>query len=412
MCPIPFTAVYKGIAENTQAPQGARNAALAQIELQTSVHETLGKAASTVVLPSTGNSDFTCTIYSLQNKDYWGHGDDSKVLNPREMIYLPGILIQDTKSNVLKHTDGTNNTDEARKKTYDGFRATYDFYKSAFNRHSIDDQGLEIRASIHLSRGFDNASWDSEKKQMFFGDGGRFDGRFWLYPSDTEMNQLWNKEEHRFDNLSNYLDNYDLDTIGHELTHGVVHYTADLGHKQARKDDWPAYSEAATLNEHIADCFGIMLKHFVNKQTADQGNWDFSPNVWSDVAMKAQGWTGNYCRTFKIYDDREHTPDPYPKHWSKHLDFVGGKDDKYGLDRHLNCGIPSHAFYLAALDFGGYAWETVGRIWYDALKDSDFTLPEKQTFRGWKELTLSHANKLFGANGMTKLGRAWQAVGL
>lgn len=164
--------------------------------------------------------------------------------------------------------------------TVDGFQATYDFYKSAFNRNSSDDKGMKIRASIHLKRGLDNAFWNGVKKQMVFGDGGRFDGRGWLLPSPQELatersNPALFKAQ-GWATMSNWLDNYDLDTIAHELTHGVVQHTAALS---AEVEGHAAGSEANTLNEHIADCFGIMLRHFVNKQTAETGNWDFSPNV-------------------------------------------------------------------------------------------------------------------------------------
>ncbi|MCJ1453801.1 Translation initiation factor 3 subunit b [Mycoblastus sanguinarius] len=269
---------------------------------------------------------------------------------------------------------------------------------------------MEIRASIHLARGFDNAFWDSYKECMIFGDGGRFDGRGWLMTSEEELNDPQNFKERGFGYLSKWLDNYDLDTIGHELTHGVVKYTAGLGDKQGSSEQWAAYSEAGTLNEHIADCFGIMLKHFVNKHTAETGNWDISPGQWSDIAMKYNNWTANYCRTFKIPEDKSTSPDPNPKHWNEREKFVTKRG--YGLDPHINCGIASHAFYLAALKFTGYTWQTVGKIWYDALIDKEFTLPENQTFQGWRNLTVRYAEQHFGSSGKTTVEDAWAQVGL
>jgi Zn-dependent metalloprotease len=88
--------------------------------------------------------------------------------------------------------------------------------------------------------------------------------------------------------------------------------------------------------------------------------------------------------------------------------------DKHGEleDPHINCGIPNHAFYLAAQSFGGHAWETVGKIWYTALTDPNFQLPEVQTFRGWRDLTITHAEQLFGTSGKETMEKAWQQVGL
>ena len=37
---------------------------------------------------------------------------------------------------------------------------------------------------------------------------------------------------------------------------------------------------------------------------------------------------------------------------------------------HINSGIPNFAFYVAAFNMGGYAWEKAGRIWYAVLTDN------------------------------------------
>jgi Zn-dependent metalloprotease len=34
---------------------------------------------------------------------------------------------------------------------------------------------------------------------------------------------------------------------------------------------------------------------------------------------------------------------------------------------HINSGIPNHAFYVAATELGGKAWETLGPVWYKSL---------------------------------------------
>ena len=35
---------------------------------------------------------------------------------------------------------------------------------------------------------------------------------------------------------------------------------------------------------------------------------------------------------------------------------------------HINSGIPNKAFFLTAINIGGYAWEAPGHIWYESLK--------------------------------------------
>ena len=64
------------------------------------------------------------------------------------------------------------------------------------------------------------------------------------------------------------------------------------------------------------------------------------------------------------YDDPLVGKDPQPGHMD---DYVETIRDNGGV--HINSGIPNHAFYLAATEIGGYAWEVAGRIWYEALRD-------------------------------------------
>lgn len=407
MCPTAPTAKYFAFTEDSNVPEELRTLADLQLK-QGQLQDAVIKLPVTAKPLSTGNLNFTYSIYSLQNKVLRkkpGSGQD----NPDAVTDLPGVLVQDSTGFIDPKPD------PARDMTCKGFQATYDFYKNAFGRNSIDGNGGEIRASIHLARGLDNAFWDRKLAQMIFGDGGRWDGRGWLVPTEEELERR-SKEDDKVGawSLSNWLDNYDLDTIGHELTHGVVSYTAKLGAQQNSETEPAQWSEAATLNEHIADCFGVMLKHFVNKHTVDKANWDFSPNVWSPLAMKAQGWTENYCRTFNIPKDKSKSPDDGPKHANDILSWIDPDDGK-GRDPHLNCGIPSRAFYNGAQGFKNKSptsWTTVGKVWYNALTDADFAKKENQTFQGWKGLTIKNAERLFGADGKTIMFKAWADVGL
>ena len=99
--------------------------------------------------------------------------------------------------------------------TYDGFGATYRFYWDILRRDSIDDRGMAIVGLVHYGRDYDNAFWDGEG-HMFFGDG---DGELF-----TQMAKA-------------------VDVIGHELTHGVTQYTANLAYQ----------GQSGALNESISD---------------------------------------------------------------------------------------------------------------------------------------------------------------
>jgi Zn-dependent metalloprotease len=300
-----------------------------------------------------------------------------------------------------KNADGSDVNDPSLDQTFNGFQTVHNFYETCFGRNSIDGQGLELRGTIHLSRGYDNAFWDSGKKAMFFGDGGRFDGRGWLIPDPKERGAAY---------LTNWHAPYSLDILGHELTHGVVQHTANLGAQQYENIQAAAFAEAGTLDEHVADCFGIMVKQFSNNEVAESASWELAPGWYSAIAMQAMGWEQGYMRTFRIPDNKAKQADTGPKHMKELVPWLDKHNEPE--DPHTNVGIPNHAFYLAAQSFGGHTWETVGKIWYAALTDPKFQLPENQTFREWRDLTTTRAEQLLGASGKDTMEKAWQQVGL
>src|SRR6202035_4570675 len=110
----------------------------------------------------------------------------------------------------------------------------YDFFQAAFNRNSLDDRGLRLDSTVHFGNGYDNAHWNGQ--QMLYGDG---DGT--VFKRFTAS----------------------LDVIGHELTHGITQYEAELNYQ----------GQSGALNEHFSDVFGSLLKQYVAKQTAAQADW-------------------------------------------------------------------------------------------------------------------------------------------
>ena len=59
--------------------------------------------------------------------------------------------------------------DPAADEAYDGLGAFYDFFWEVFGRHSYDDQGATLVATVHFGTKYDNAYWDG--RQLVFGDG-------------------------------------------------------------------------------------------------------------------------------------------------------------------------------------------------------------------------------------------------
>jgi hypothetical protein len=90
--------------------------------------------------------------------------------------------------------------------------------------------------------------------------------------------------------------------------------------------------------------------------------------------------------------------------------YVRTRDDNGGV--HLNSGIPNRAFYLAAAELGGHAWEKAGRVWFETVALRK--LPLDVDFRGFARETVRVARSLFGRESVEeKAVRAgWRGVGI
>ncbi|MFJ9075715.1 M4 family metallopeptidase [Streptomyces sp. NPDC102278] len=251
-------------------------------------------------------------------------------------------------------------------RAYAGLGATYELFLKGFGRHSIDDAGLALDATVHYDEDYSNAFWDG--RQMVFGDG---DGELFL---DFTV---------------------PVDVIGHELTHGVTQYTANLEYR----------GQSGALNESMSDVFGSLIKQYSLEQTADQADWLIGagllgPRV-SGVALRSMKAPGT------AYDDDELGKDPQPASMD---DYVSTHSDNGGV--HINSGIPNHAFYIVATELGGKAWERAGQIWYDTLTGGELA-PDAQ-FADFARLSTAAAVARHGDGGPEHqaLQKAWSTVGL
>ncbi|MFD0686636.1 M4 family metallopeptidase [Actinomadura fibrosa] len=255
--------------------------------------------------------------------------------------------------------------DKVVNQAYDWLGVTFDFYEAAYRRNSIDGAGLKMVSTVHYGEEYDNAFWNGE--QMVYGDG---DGR--LFTDFTGP----------------------LDVTGHELTHGVTQYTANLEY----------YGQSGALNESVSDVFGSLIKQWHLKQTADAADWLIGQG------LLAKGVHGVALRSMKepgtAYDDPQLGKDPQPAHMDH---YVKTHSDNGGV--HINSGIPNHAFYLAAKAIGGNAWEKAGRVWYETLTKGD--LESDADFAGFAAATVAAAKRLYGEGSeTTAVQEAWTGVGV
>ena len=273
---------------------------------------------------------------------------------------------QTLPGDVVRVEGGKPTGDPAVDEAYDGLGATYDLFWEAYDRNSIDDEGMPLNATVHFGQDYNNAFWNGER--MVFGDG---DG------------DLFN----RF--------TVAVDVIAHELTHGVTEDEAELAY----------FFQPGALNESISDVFGSLVKQHVHNQTATKADWLigaglFTANV-KGVALRSMKAPGT------AYNDPVLGKDPQPAHMK---DFVDTYEDNGGV--HINSGIPNHAFYLVATRIGGYSWEKAGRIWYETLRDPQ--LRSDTGFRRFAKLTLANAGRLYGAGSPEQkaVSEGWGQVGI
>jgi Zn-dependent metalloprotease len=133
---------------------------------------------------------------------------------------------------IYKEGQKTIPKDKDAKNVIEGAGNVWNFYKELFNRNSLDNKGLGLIQTIRFRENQDepfyNAFWDGE--QMFYGTGNK-----------------------KFTNSFTS----DLDIIGHELTHGVTDFEAQLEYE----------FQSGALNESYSDVFGILIKQWVKKHT-------------------------------------------------------------------------------------------------------------------------------------------------
>lgn len=271
---------------------------------------------------------------------------------------LPGALVRSEGEEPV--------ADEAGNEAYDGLGASYALFAEAFERNSLDDNGMPLIASVHYGQDYDNAFFDG--RLMVFGDG------------DAEV----------FTGFTG-----SLSIIGHELSHGVISHTADLEY----------FGQPGALNEHCADVFGALTEQHDAGQDAEDATWLIGAGIFTSEV------TGEALRSMlapgTAYDDDVLGKDPQPDHMDR---FVTTESDNGGV--HLNSGIPNRAFALAATRLGGPAWETVGQVWFAVLAGTDISTGTD--FSGFAALTIAEAVAQFGEGSDVHdaLVQSWNAVGV
>jgi Zn-dependent metalloprotease len=198
----------------------------------------------------------------------------------------------------------------------------YQFYSSKLQRDSYDNQGSPIKTFVNLPDTINGQKLCPNAR--------------WLQKDTGVENQLqvcpgW----------------VTRDIVSHELTHGVVEYTAHLDF----------LNQSGALNEAIADTFA----------TGVDDNW----TIGEGLSIGAIRHIDDPSQNRSPSSSGGTVANPMPDHLFSSR-YYCGTQDRGGV--HLNMSIPTKAYYLMVVggDYNGCTMSSIGKdkallVWYQAL---------------------------------------------
>lgn len=229
---------------------------------------------------------------------------------------------------------------------------TYDYYKTKFNRNSYNNSGAVLKSYVHYSNNYFNAFWDGTR--MTYGDG--------------NGNPL-----------------VTLDICGHEVTHAVTEYSANLVYA----------NEPGALNESFSDIFGEAIENF----GAGSNNWLLGDQIGVVIRSMAD-------------PNVTQCPDTYQgTFWDP------------GQEVHTNSGVQNKWFYLISNGESGtndnnkmYCVDGLGINKAEAIAYRNLTvyLTASSNYLAARNGSIQAARDLYGTDSPEEVSvtNAWYAVGV
>ncbi|OAV42569.1 M4 family metallopeptidase [Lewinella sp. 4G2] len=257
-----------------------------------------------------------------------------------------------------------NNRDWTRNATsvHSNAGIAYEYYRTNFNRNSIDGQGGSIYSFYNVNdedgAQLDNAFWGG--RAMFYGNG---DQGFRDLPKA-------------------------LDVAGHEMTHGVISATANLVYEL----------QPGAINESLADVFGYLIENRTNDFRL--GDDVINPAVFPSGALRNLQDPNNGGNRF---GDRGWQP----AHTDEYVNLPNDRDNDNG-GVHVNSGIPNRAFYNFATT-AGIGDDRAGQVYYRAMTTY---LTRSSRFIDLRLAVARAALDLYGADAELAANTAFANVGI
>lgn len=257
-----------------------------------------------------------------------------------------------------------------------GAAATFDYYQAVHGRNGVNgsngpgttaaaaNSGIALVVSrVHFGSNYNNAFWNGSV--MTYGDG-----------NGTTFSPL-----------------VTTDIAGHEMTHGVTQFTANLTYS----------NESGALNEAVSDIFGAMVERYSRGGVVDSDTWKIGEQAYTP------GTSGDALR-YMNNPTLGGQPDNYANR-------VITTSDSGGV--HTNSGIANYEFYLLAqggTTSGGISVTGIGatnaeKIWYRALT---VYMTAGTNFAAARTATINASNDLFGSSSAqsASVAQSWCAVGV
>jgi len=245
-----------------------------------------------------------------------------------------------------------------------GAEQTHKYFSQEHARNSYNGNGAVIRSYVSYNNNYVNAFWDGSR--MTYGDG---DG-------------------------VNYGPLVSVDIVGHEITHGVTEYAANL-----------VYSyQSGALNESFSDIFGESIEKFAT-----------GTNDWlmgDDIGAGGSGGALRSMSNPNIYGD----PDTYLG-----TNWYSGSGDNGGV--HYNSGVQNFWFYLLTVGGSGtndigdaYSVSSIGMNKAAAIAYRNLTvyLTTNSQYSDARNGAIQSAIDLYGSGSIEEIAttNAWYAVGV
>lgn len=245
--------------------------------------------------------------------------------NPMAAIMQDGKLVYGIEGFALP--DRTKNAVSAMY----SFSVTYDYYKDKLGRNSFDNNGAAIYVNIGATEDylkFDdyvNAFWSGGLEKFFFG-------------------------THEGVTLA-----YAIDISGHEFTHAVVQYTANLIYK----------GEAGALNESYADIMGTAIegKNFELGESVKIFRDMSNPNKFNDPAIK----DGKYYFPADLEHYNTEWQEKVIQNYAERGRLLEDWRDYDSGGVHINSGVPNYAAYLMYHNGAYSTFDEMAILWYNSL---------------------------------------------